>query len=136
MDSPIFIVGNGRSGTTLLQLMLCAHPRIFVAFESNFYLFRATFPRNMAPADFLEQSFHNPSFRWLGVDPGRVRARLPDPLPPDRLALAYDAVLREAAALRGRVRYGDKSPLNSQYLARLYQDFPDARVIYIVRDTR
>ena len=31
--SPIFVVGSGRSGTTLLQLMLSAHPAIAVAGE-------------------------------------------------------------------------------------------------------
>jgi hypothetical protein len=35
--SPIFVVGAGRSGTTLLQLMLNAHPRIAVAGELSYF---------------------------------------------------------------------------------------------------
>lgn len=34
--SPIFIVGLGRSGTTLLRLMLNAHPNIAIPYETNF----------------------------------------------------------------------------------------------------
>src|SRR5882762_1496251 len=37
-DRPIFILGCPRSGTTLLQLMLHAHPRIAVPPETRFVL--------------------------------------------------------------------------------------------------
>ena len=36
MKPPIFIVGSGGSGTTLLRLMLNAHPRLAIPPESNF----------------------------------------------------------------------------------------------------
>ena len=32
--SPIFVVGTGRSGTTLLRFMLSAHPRIYITHEA------------------------------------------------------------------------------------------------------
>src|SRR5229473_3096029 len=32
-QGPIFVVGTGRSGTTLLRFMLCAHPRIYITHE-------------------------------------------------------------------------------------------------------
>ena len=35
-DAPFFIVGCERSGTTLLRLILDAHPRLCVPTESNF----------------------------------------------------------------------------------------------------
>src|SRR5258706_789763 len=37
-DRPIFILGCPRSGTTLLQLMLHAHPRIAIPPETRFVL--------------------------------------------------------------------------------------------------
>src|SRR5215471_17881514 len=37
-DRPIFVLGCPRSGTTLLQLMLHAHPRIAIPPETRFVL--------------------------------------------------------------------------------------------------
>jgi hypothetical protein len=37
-DGPIFIIGNPRSGTTLLRLMLTCHPRIVVPPEAGFLI--------------------------------------------------------------------------------------------------
>ena len=36
----------------------------------------------------------------------------------------------------GRPRYGDKTPFHSSHLKRIFRDFPDARVVHIVRDPR
>ena len=135
MSGPIFIVGTGRSGTTLLRLMLCAHPRIYITHEASFYMWER-FHRRLPRREFLEYYFQTPSFRWLRVDPDRIRAVLPDPLPRDQMGLAYGAVMREKAAQYGRPRYGDKTPLHATALPRIFADFPDARVIHIVRDPR
>ncbi len=129
-------MGNGRSGTTLLQLMLCAHSRIYIAFETSFYMWQDVYPRRAPRRAFLEHYFHTPSFRWLGVDPERVRAELPDPLPRERLGAALAIILREAATQRGRARFGDKTPYHSAHLGEIFADFPDARVVHITRDPR
>jgi len=42
---------------------------------------------------------------------------------------------REGGAI-WRVRFGDKTPVNTQYIDRIFRDFPDARVIRIIRDPR
>jgi hypothetical protein len=62
-----------------------------------------------------------------------VLAGLPADAP---IAAAWAAVMREKAAQYGRVRYGDKTPSHSAYIKRIFADFPDARVIHIVRDPR
>ena len=54
-DSPIFVVGCPRSGTTMLQLMLHAHPRIAIPPETRFlltaYWERRTFGDLTVPAN-------------------------------------------------------------------------------------
>ncbi len=65
-----------------------------------------------------------------------MRDALPDPLPPERVAEAWAAVMRLKAAQYGRPRYGDKTPSHAGSLKRIFEDFPDARVIHIVRDPR
>ncbi len=48
----------------------------------------------------------------------------------------YAAIMRAKAAQYGRPRYGDKTPMHWSNLDRIFEDFPDARIIHIVRDPR
>jgi hypothetical protein len=135
--APIIVVGTGRSGTTLLRRMLCAHPRIYVTHEPSFYVWESLWGRR-GPRDrtYLDYYFASSNYRWLRLAPARVLRDLPDPLPPARIGEAYAAVMREKAAQYGRVRYGEKTPSHAFHLPRLFEDFPDARVVHIVRDPR
>jgi hypothetical protein len=135
-QAPIFVVGTGRSGTTLLRLMLCAHPRIYITHEASFYMWEALYLKRAPRRAFLEHYFQSPWFRWLRIDPERVMAGLPDPLPREQIGAAYAAIMREKAGGYGRVRYGDKTPNNAMYLARIFRDFPGAKVVRIIRDPR
>ncbi|HUJ60870.1 MAG TPA: sulfotransferase [Kofleriaceae bacterium] len=136
MDRPIFIIGSGRSGTTLLRNMLNAHPRIHIAFEPHFYWYRALFRTRRPARELLDFYFQSPHFRWQRVDPNRVLAQLPSPLGREHLGEAFAAVLRERAARYGRVRFGDKTPANAAALKTIFADFPECRAIHIVRDPR
>jgi hypothetical protein len=133
--APIFVIGTGRSGTTLLRLMLSAHPRIYVAHEASFYVWESTGGRSVR-RDVLRSYLQTFSFRWLRLDASRVLDGLPDPLPRDRLRDAYTAVMREKAAQYGKPRWGDKTPLHAFHLDRVFRDYPEARVVRIVRDPR
>lgn len=134
--APIFVVGTGRSGSTLLRLLLSAHPRIYIAHETSFYVWEALFPKTAPRRAFLDYLFETFSFRWLGLDPADVRAELPDPLPRERIGEAFAAIMRLKAAQYGRPRFGDKTPSHAASLGRVFEDFPGARVIHIVRDPR
>jgi hypothetical protein len=127
--SPIFVVGTGRSGTTLLRFMLSAHPRIYLTHEASFYVWESLLPKR----EFPEAFFETHSFRWLRVDPARVRARLTGS---STSGDAFSAVMREKASQYGRVRWGDKTPGHTHFLKRIFEDFPEAKVVHIVRDPR
>src|SRR5579871_2575309 len=87
--SPIFVIGTGRSGTTLLRQMLNAHPRIHLTHEACFYSY-ANHARAHASANaWLERYFETFSFAWLRLDPQQVREALPQQLPIERIAEAY-----------------------------------------------
>ena len=62
--------------------------------------------------------------------------QLPNPLPPERIGEVYANIMRLKAAQYARVRFGDKTPSNSGHLPRIFRDFPDAKVVHIVRDPR
>jgi protein-tyrosine sulfotransferase len=71
----------------------------------------------------------------LSLDP--VRRSLPRIPHRDRsLATVIDSIYRLHAEVRGRgrVRWGDKTPLNTLYLPEIERVFPDARFVNLIRD--
>ena len=140
-DRPIFIVACPRSGTTLLQLMLHAHPRIAIPPENRFFLDvyrdRAMFGdlRNAtARAAVADRILSWERFADLKVAPQVVREKIIDG--PPTVGSALGIVFREYAALYGKPRWGDKRPAYLYHLPTLLRLFPDAQIIHIVRDGR
>lgn len=132
-ESPIFVIGTGRSGTTLLRQMLNAHPNIHITHESAFYSHLRLTPPSTSLDGFLLRYFDTFSFAWMRLDPREVFASLPPNLSLDDAHIAYREILKAKAAERGKRRFGDKNPLDTQNLERMFRDFPNARVIFIVR---
>lgn len=132
--APIFVVGTGRSGTTLLRMMISAHPRVYLTHEASFYIFEQGFAWKQGAERLIEHYVRSFSFRWLFLGP-----ELLDEVPPltrDNVGELYTAVMRAKAAQYGKPRWGDKTPSHTANLDRIFEDFPDARVIRIVRDPR
>lgn len=129
-------MGSSRSGTTLLRMMLSAHPRIHLTMEASFYLWGGTYTRWRPQDGFPPYYVRTFSFRWLRLDPRPVLEGLPRPFGfADRRQL-YSAVMRLDAARHGKPRFGDKTPGHSANLGMIFADYPDARVIRMVRDPR
>lgn len=140
-DRPIMVVGCPRSGTTLLQLMLHAHPRIAIPPETRHLL--ETHRRRTKFGDLRKQRNRQkvadyitkrPKFKDLGVDRDLVRARIVDG--PATVGSALGIVLQEYARRFDKPRWGDKRPLYLNHLPVIFELFPDAQVIHIVRDGR
>ena len=139
-ESPIFIIGTGRSGTTLLRQMLAAHPRIHITHEASYYSCARHAPPGTSAAEWLERYFQTFSFAWLRLDPQVVRAALPPGWArlsvPEVVGQVAIAVMRCKAQQQGKPRFGEKNPLDTHNLAQIFADFPDARVVFITRDPR
>ncbi|MBX2799993.1 MAG: sulfotransferase [Myxococcales bacterium] len=135
-QQPIFVVGNSRSGTTLMRNMLSAHPRIHLTMEASFYLWGGSYTPWRDQDGFPPYYVRSFSFRWLRTDPRPILRGLPRPFGfVDRKRL-YTAVMRQQAAERGKVRHGDKTPGHSGNLGRIFADYPEAKVIRMLRDPR
>ncbi|MBO3739030.1 sulfotransferase family protein [Actinoplanes flavus] len=140
-DRPIFVVGCPRSGTTMLQLMLHAHPRIALPPESRFllpaYRRRHEFgdlgepAQRRALAEFITGTSH---FGDLGLD-RRATIEAIVAAPPT-LGSALGTVFKRYAERFGKPRWGDKRPLYLRHLPTIRRLFPDAQIINIVRDGR
>jgi hypothetical protein len=140
LRSPIFVMGPGRSGTTLVRSVLTAHSRIAITPETHFPNWSAhrEGAEADAPADF--ERFWADLVAWsrfadLEVAPERVRA-LVDGAGDRRLRTIYAALLQAYAERVGKPRSGDKTPGNVRHVERLLDWFPNARVVLLQRDPR
>lgn len=116
---PVFVVGMPRSGTTLTEQILAAHPQVFGAGE---LLELALIARSLPTRD--------------GSPPGWP-PRL-DQLAPDVIAWAARRWLEGASrgAPADAARLVDKEPMNFHLLGLAALMFPRARVIWCRRDPR
>ena len=140
-DRPIFIVGCPRSGTTLLQLMVHAHPRIAIPPETrhllDLYHRHAEFGDLRDPANRLAVADHilaERRFKDLKLDRAQVRSAIEHG--PPTIGSALGIVLQEFAHKFGKPRWGDKRPLYINHLAAIFEMFPDAQIVHIIRDGR
>jgi len=121
---PIFILGVPRSGTTLLRVLFDSHPSIACGPESPWLARTDLSIKNM-----YQFMLHN-QFGFVknyGVNKDILRRETADYI--DRLYMAYAASL-------GKSRWAEKTPDHSLDISFLYELFPRARFIHIVRDGR
>jgi hypothetical protein len=130
------IVGVSRSGTTLLRLMIDAHPNVAIPAETHFLpALKAFMGLSDARTAFLSAIVG--SAQWS--DFGLSRADLEDDLSRAGPLEIADCVRRfygRYAALRGKSRWGDKTPAYVQCMQDIHAILPESRFIHIVRDGR
>jgi len=139
-EPPVFIVGPGRSGTTLMRTLLAAHSRIAVTPETHFLKFAQAFGYGQedAPQDYaaLCRSYSETQrFLDLGVPPEQFLNRAAA-APGRGFADAFAALLDVYRAHIGKPRIGEKPPGHQRFLADLLAWFPDARILFMMRDPR
>lgn len=154
---PIFIVGAPRSGTTLLAEILGRHSNIFIFNETLFYDFIASKSHlSDSPGAFQSMAKQHLCKRLAlrvnkagegkqtfgcRVDEHEVgqisqffAARLEAA---DHSAAGVLGAFMEAICkVRGKVRWGEKTPNHVFHLRSIASDFPGAKIIFVVRDPR
>ena len=141
-DSPIFIVGTGRSGTTLLSRMLNAHSEIAILPETWYYVVLdrlgciEEFTDGWQTCLFLNEvwknlkSYRDPAARIVATEASRQPRYLgPTAHLLERIGQAY-------ARERHAKIWGEKTPGHALWLPQIRVLFPRARVLFMVRDPR
>jgi hypothetical protein len=138
---PVFVVGCPRSGTTLLRVMLDAHPELAIPPESHFipplwsvrrrYERRGSFDAQSMVRDVMTTT----RVQAWGLSEGLVQIRLRLLERPD-FASVTEALFTAYADSKGKPRWGDKTPGYSIEIPILGRLFPDARFVHIIRDGR
>jgi len=142
-ERPIFVLGCPRSGTTLLQLMLHAHPRIAMPSETRFVL--STYSARNQFGDLREEpnrrglarsivGQRETLFYDLGLDHNEIVEEIA--AAPPTLGSALGTIFRAYARRFGKPRWGDKRPGYYENIPALLRLFPDAQIVHLVRDGR
>jgi hypothetical protein len=135
---PIFIGGVERSGTSLLYALLASHPNIAMTRRTNLWPFFYQQYGNLANPDNLDRLLTAwKTYRRVWV------------LHPDLEALrkefyrgetSYERLFtllwEQFAVQMGKPRWGDKSLNTERYADVIFDAYPGARILHIVRDPR
>lgn len=123
-----FIFGHARSGTTLLMRLVRLHPEVHCNYQAHFFT-RQPLLKSLVNSAEVEEWLTRKSNRW---NQGRDLSALV-------LRAAADFIMERDAAMEGKRIVGDKSPsatIHGQAVRDLHAVYPDAKLIYIVRDGR
>ncbi len=134
-----FVVGVGRSGTTLLRMMLDTHPELAIPPETHFVndLLIAGEKIRFSPERLVKVVVHDRHRRWgdFGIDEQeyleRVRA-IPRLNASDAVRAFYEIYAEHA----GKPRWGDKTPDYVKRVRRINRALPEARFVHVIRDGR
>jgi hypothetical protein len=140
-NTPFFVLGAARSGTTMLRLMLNRHSRLAIPFESQFLRqifaeFPLCRPLNRREAERMaDLVVYEKNFRSWHLDAAEVRRELVRRVPAS-LAELVDMLFRMEIAPSGKPRWGDKTPHYYLCWRQLMGLFPGSRLVHIIRDGR
>jgi tetratricopeptide (TPR) repeat protein len=116
IKSPVFLVGFPRSGTTLIEQILAAHPSIRTSDERDCI---GPILQRVAESDASLEDF-------FSLDPSEL----------ELIRDEYWERVQSAGVLMDRPVYVDKSPLNMVWIGVLTHLFPGAHFITAIRDPR
>jgi len=119
--APTFIMGFYRSGTTLAQSVLATHPDVFVADEAHLI-------GDVQRAMFRLQPGDRPAEALRALTPPMVEQLRRHYW--ERVALRYGAAAAEAPV------FVDKFTMNTLDLGLINTIFPDANLVFMIRDPR
>ena len=132
-----FVVGATRSGTTLLRLMLDAHPDVGIPSETHFFhkLVKRSERRRVTPELLADTITSHKRWGDFHLDPDELRTRF-EAIEPFNLSDALREFYRLYATKHGKTRWGDKTPGYLRYMRRIEWVLPEARFIHLIRDGR
>lgn len=147
VDLPVvFILAKGRSGTTLLQTMLDAHPNVIAPLESRFVVhYKHRYGKITKWTPKRKDQFYQDILKeqkislFWDLDKELLKSRL-DLLPED---CSYGDLCQQVyASCRSFFEKGnpsviiDKNPIHSVLIPLIREVFPNARFIHMIRDYR
>jgi len=140
---PFFIVSSPRSGSTLLRLLLTAHPALCIPPESKFLVrlherFGAKASLDPAAlAEFVTHLYRDKKFSEWGIPEDLLREKLFSAAPlgfPAAVTMVYRTYM-EKTWTEARI-WGDKNPGYRRHIPTILSVYPEAKIIHLLRDVR
>lgn len=132
-----FVVGEGRSGTTLLRLLMDKHPELAMTPETH-WLVPGIDSLNEKPhraRRFRKIIMDSQYWKDMHIDESQLKRILKEhdkTNPFESLRRIYE----HYAKLHGKIRYGDQTPIHNLSMHKIASAFPEAHFIHIIRDGR
>jgi Sulfotransferase family len=135
-DPVPFVVGMNRSGTTLLRMMLDAHPDLTIPPETHFVpaLIKACREPGATPEDALAAMKSAREWGDFGFSDEEMleRLRATKMRPGEAVRTFYEAYMEQ----QGKPRWGEKTPTYVQRMPLIQRALPEARFVHVIRDGR
>ncbi|GMW03363.1 MAG: sulfotransferase [Candidatus Hydrogenedentota bacterium] len=134
---PVFIVGNERSGTTLMATLLDRHSRIaatpetHVFYPCNEFIWKQHYAN---PESLVRAILDTERARDLGLTVTDVHCHSISGT--KAYEDAVEAILKAYAERCGKPRVAEKSPFHVFHVRRILKAYPHARILCMVRDGR
>jgi hypothetical protein len=136
--APLFIAGPDRSGTTLMYALLASHPDVSMVRRTNMWrYFHGRYGDLAQPANLercLDAMIGYRRMRHLDPDRDRIRREFREG--PPTYGRLFALFHQHHADRVGATRWGDKSLHTEHSADRVFAEFPNARIIHMVRDPR
>ena len=137
-ESPIFIAGPDRSGTSLMFALLASHPNISMVRRTNMWRYFHERYGDLKETDHFKRCLVDMTrynrMKHLKPDAERIQSEFLSGEPTyGRLFALFHLHNAERA---GKRRWGDKSLHTEHYADHVFHEYPNARIIHMTRDPR
>lgn len=139
-NKPVFILGNPRSGTSLLRIMLHSHPEICIPPESHFFLWleeKYGKWNNQFIEVYLDDLYQATKFETWNLDRTELKDYLNNCTIKNYAHLT--SLIYNFYALKENKKpkyWGDKNGLWTEKLYKIKLYYPDAFIVHLIRDGR
>ncbi len=143
--APIFVVGMPRSGTTLLAALLSAHSQLAIGPETAYFdLVWKPLERGQSLGVWSEVErtlvswFEKPSVALMKLPTAELLEEWHAAWTDGKLShnLILSRVMEINAVRQGKTRWGEKTPGHFLFVPAIKHEYPDAHIVYIIRDPR
>lgn len=138
-SSPIFIGGCGRSGTTLLRILISKHPEVFSGPEFNIHInqilrLKQDYPYLPQRAYMLRDKKHIQTIaRKYNLEVDEVKEVIDESIHfPEFVDRLFSYLVRK----NNKSLWLEKTPKNCNIIDYLFKYFPSSKFIHIIRDGR
>ena len=136
--NPVYVAGLERTGTSLLFALLASHPQIAMTRRTNlwtyFYDQFGDLRDDTNLDECLGMMMRYKRLAVLEPDEKRLRDEFVDG--PRTYARLFALLEQQQADRLGKPRWGDKSLHTERYAAPIFDAYPEARILHMMRDPR